>query len=151
MRLDFFGDEIESIRRFSTEDQRTIDRVDHFDLLPAVEALMDEDSIRRFRTSYRDLYGVTATADPLYQAVSDGRRLSGMDHWLPLFEERMGTLFDHLGDNLLVLRDGGTAAAAQQRLDAIAAETLGLLHGQFRVLDHFLRRFMRCRPAQQAD
>lgn len=120
LRLDFFGDEIESIRRFSAEDQRTIDRVDHFDLLPAVEALMDEESIRRFRTSYRDLYGVTATADPLYQAVSDGRRLSGMDHWLPLFEERMGTLFDHLGDNLLVLRDGGTAAAAQQRLDAIA-------------------------------
>ena len=119
LRLDFFGDEIESIRRFSVEDQRTIDRVNRFDLLPAVEALMDEESIRRFRTSYRELYGVTATGDPLYQAVSEGRRLSGMDHWLPLFEERMATLFDHLGDDLLVIRDSGVPAAAQQRLEAI--------------------------------
>jgi transcription-repair coupling factor (superfamily II helicase) len=120
LRLDFFGDEIESIRRFSPEDQRSIDRIDHFDLLPAVEALMDEDSVRRFRTGYREYFGVTATGDPLYQAVSDGRRLSGMDHWLPLFEERMATIFDHIGPDALIIRDSGAASAGQSRLDAIA-------------------------------
>ncbi len=120
LRLDFFGDEIETIRRFNPSDQRTIDRIEHFDLLPAVEALMDEESIRRFRTGYRERFGVTATGDPLYQAVSEGRRLSGMDHWLPLFEERMATIFDHVGHDALIIRDGGAASAGQSRLDAIS-------------------------------
>ncbi len=119
LRLDFFGDEIESIRRFNPSDQRSIDKINHFDLLPAVEALMDEESIRRFRTGYRERFGVTATGDPLYQAVSEGRRLSGMDHWLPLFEDRMATIFDHVGSDTLIIRDGGAASAGQSRLDAI--------------------------------
>ncbi|MBA4305695.1 MAG: transcription-repair coupling factor [Sphingopyxis sp.] len=120
LRLDFFGDEIESIRRFKPSDQRSIDRVEHFDILPAVEALMDEEAIKRFRVGYRERFGVTATGDPLYQAVSEGRRLSGMDHWLPLFEDRMATLFDHVGADALVIRDAGALAAGQSRLDAIA-------------------------------
>ncbi len=120
LRLDFFGDEIETIRQFDLQSQRTTGAIDHFDILPAVEALMDADSIKRFRTSYREHFGVTATGDPLYQAVSDGRRLSGMDHWLPLFEERMETIFDHIGENALILRDASTPAAAQNRFDAIA-------------------------------
>ncbi|MBL0924970.1 MAG: transcription-repair coupling factor, partial [Sphingomonadaceae bacterium] len=119
LRLDFFGDEIESIRRFNPADQRSIDRVGHFDLLPAVEALMDEEAIKRFRVGYRERFGVTATGDPLYQAVSEGRRLSGMDHWLPLFEERMATIFDHVGEGTLVIRDAGSVSAGQSRLDAI--------------------------------
>ena len=119
LRLDFFGDEIESIRRFNPSDQRSVDKIAHFDLLPAVEALMDEESIRRFRTGYRERFGVTATGDPLYQAVSEGRRLSGMDHWLPLFEDRMATIFDHVGADTLIIRDGGAASAGQSRLDAI--------------------------------
>jgi transcription-repair coupling factor (superfamily II helicase) len=119
LRLDFFGDEIESIRRFNPTDQRSVDRVEHFDILPAVEALMDEEAIKRFRVGYRERFGVTATGDPLYQAVSEGRRLSGMDHWLPLFEDRMATIFDHLGDDTLVIRDAGAVSAGQSRLDAI--------------------------------
>ncbi len=119
LRLDFFGDEIETMRRFNPSDQRSIGIVDHFDILPAVEAMMDEESIRRFRVAYRERFGVTATGDPLYQAVSEGRRLSGMDHWLPLFEERMETVFDHLGPDTLIIRDAATPGAAQSRFDAI--------------------------------
>ena len=52
--------------------------------------------MKRFRAAYRELFGATATGDPLYQAVSDGRRIAGVDHWLPLFEEKLSTLFDHL-------------------------------------------------------
>jgi transcription-repair coupling factor (superfamily II helicase) len=120
LRLDFFGDEIESMRRFDPQSQRTIGNVDHFDILPAVETMMDEDAIKRFRTNYRERFGATATGDPLYQAVSEGRRLSGMDHWLPLFEERMETLFDHLGADALIIRDSATPSSMQTRLDAIA-------------------------------
>ncbi|MGL5840161.1 MAG: transcription-repair coupling factor, partial [Sphingorhabdus sp.] len=120
LRLDFFGDEVETIRAFSPQDQRSTGTVKRFELLPAVETLMDEDAVRRFRTQYRDLFGVTATGDPLYQAVSEGRRLAGMDHWLPLFEERMETLLDHLGKDVLVLRDQATLASAEARFEAIA-------------------------------
>jgi transcription-repair coupling factor (superfamily II helicase) len=120
LRLDFFGDEIENVRRFDPADQRTIDRVDGFTLMPASEALLDADSIKRFRGRYRETFGATATGDPLYEAVSDGRRLAGMEHWLPLFEERLATLFDHLGDDAVVVRDFGSTAAAEQRFEAIA-------------------------------
>ncbi|MBX3564917.1 MAG: transcription-repair coupling factor [Sphingomonas sp.] len=120
LRLDFFGDEIESVRTFDPNDQRTTGRVDGFTLLPASEALLDEDSIKRFRTRYREQFGATATSDPLYQAISDGRRLAGMEHWLPLFEERLETLFDHLSDDAVIVRDTGTIGAATQRFEAIA-------------------------------
>jgi transcription-repair coupling factor (superfamily II helicase) len=120
LRLDFFGDEIESVRTFDPADQRTTGRVDGFTLLPASEALLDEDSIKRFRTRYREKFGATATGDPLYQAVSDGRRMAGMEHWLPMFEEKLATLWDHLGDGAVVIRDSGAPAAAESRLDSIA-------------------------------
>ena len=93
LRLDFFGDEIESIRRFDPADQRSTDQAKGFTLLPASEALLTEDSIKRFRSRYRETFGGTATGDPLYQAVSDGRRMAGMEHWLPLFEDGLSTLF----------------------------------------------------------
>ncbi|OQW42217.1 MAG: transcription-repair coupling factor [Proteobacteria bacterium SG_bin5] len=120
LRLDFFGDEIESVRTFDPADQRTTGRIEGFTLLPASEALLDEDSVKRFRSRYREKFGATATGDPLYQAVSEGRRLAGMEHWLPLFEERLASLFDHLGDDALYLRDAGVPGAAEARFEAIA-------------------------------
>ncbi|WP_375392349.1 transcription-repair coupling factor [uncultured Sphingomonas sp.] len=119
LRLDFFGDEIETVRAFDPADQRTIGRLDRFTLLPASEALLDEESVKRFRSRYRERFGATATGDPLYQAISDGRRLAGMEHWLPLFEDKLATLVDHLGD-AMVVRDAGVAQAAEQRFDAVA-------------------------------
>ena len=120
LRLDFFGDEIESVRQFDPADQRTVGRLDRFTLLPASEALLDEESIKRFRARYREMFGANATGDPLYQAISDGRRLAGMEHWLPLFEERLATLFDHLSDDDLIVRDAGDAGSAEARFEAIA-------------------------------
>ncbi|HEX8514009.1 MAG TPA: transcription-repair coupling factor [Allosphingosinicella sp.] len=121
LRLDFFGDEIESVRRFDPATQRTTgDAKGGFTLLPASETLLDEDSIKRFRSRYREKFGATATGDPLYQAVSEGRRLAGIDHWLPLFEERLDTLFGHLDPHDIVVRDAHDAGAADARFEAIA-------------------------------
>jgi transcription-repair coupling factor (superfamily II helicase) len=86
LRLDFFGDEVDSLRRFDPVDQRSTDKTDAFTLMPASEALLDEDSIKRFRSRYRETFGATSTQDPLYQALSEGRRMAGMEHWLPLLE-----------------------------------------------------------------
>ncbi|HEX8621444.1 MAG TPA: transcription-repair coupling factor [Allosphingosinicella sp.] len=121
LRLDFFGDEIESVRRFDPATQRTTgNEAGGFTLLPASETLLDEDSVKRFRSRYRERFGASATGDPLYQAVSEGRRLAGLDHWLPLFEERLATLFDHLGEDDIVVRDAHDAGAADARFEAIA-------------------------------
>src|SRR3569623_1850556 len=119
LRLDFFGDEIESVRPFDPADQRTTGRIDGFTLLPASEMQLDEESIKRFRSRYRERFGATATGDPLYQAISDGRRLAGMEHWLPLLEDKLATLFDHLGEGAVLVRDAGVVAAAEQRFEAI--------------------------------
>jgi transcription-repair coupling factor (superfamily II helicase) len=141
LRLDFFGDELETLRLFDPNTQRSTGSIDEHLLLPASEALLDEDSVKRFRTRYRERFGATATGDPLYQAVSEGRRLAGVEHWLPLFEERMASLFDHLGRNDLVVIDSAALGAADERLSDIAdyfaarGETSGKRAGSYRPLD----------------
>ncbi|MGZ2411238.1 transcription-repair coupling factor (superfamily II helicase) [Sphingomonas sp. F9_3S_D5_B_2] len=119
LRLDFFGDEIDSLRRFDPADQRSTDKAGSFTLMPASEALLDEESIKRFRSKYREKFGATATGDPLYQALSEGRRMAGMEHWLPLLEERLATVFDHLGEDDIVVRDGSVDKTLQDRTEAI--------------------------------
>ena len=120
LRLDFFGDELETLRLFDPNSQRSTGSVAEHLLLPASEALLDEDSVKRFRGRYREQFGANATGDPLYQAVTDGRRLAGMEHWLPLFEERLETLFDHLSEGDPMLIDSGALGAAEERLGDIA-------------------------------
>ena len=120
LRLDFFGDEIESVRQFDPADQRSVGRIDGFTLLPASEALLDGETVKRFRTRYRERFGATATGDPLYQALSEKRRLAGMEHWLPLLEERLSTLFDHLAPDDVIVREAGVTGAAEARFEAIA-------------------------------
>jgi len=119
LRLDFFGDEIETMRRFDPADQRSTGATGAFTLMPASEALLDEDSVKRFRARYRETFGANATGDPLYQAVSEGRRLAGMEHWLPLFEDKLSSLFDHLSDADVIVRDSGTDGALESRTEAI--------------------------------
>ncbi|HXG80219.1 MAG TPA: CarD family transcriptional regulator, partial [Sphingomicrobium sp.] len=119
IRLDFFGDEIETMRRFDPADQRSTGKAEAFTLMPASEALLDEETIKRFRARYREQFGANATGDPLYQAISDGRRLAGMEHWLPLFEEKLSTLFDHLSDHDVIIRDANTDGSLDARHEAI--------------------------------
>ncbi|MES2326617.1 MAG: transcription-repair coupling factor [Pseudomonadota bacterium] len=119
LRLDFFGDEIDSIRRFDPADQRSTDKAKTFVLMPASEALLDVETIKRFRSRYRETFGATATQDPLYQSLSEGRRMAGMEHWLPLLEERLETLFDHLGEDDLIVRDSAADQALESRREAI--------------------------------
>ncbi|MEE4207167.1 MAG: DEAD/DEAH box helicase, partial [Erythrobacter sp.] len=120
LRLDFFGDELESLRLFDPGTQRSTGILKSHLLLPASEALIDEASIKRFRSRYRELFGASATQDPLYEAVSDGRRLAGMEHWLPLFEEKLSTLFDHLDPSDVMVIDAQAIPASEERLSDIA-------------------------------
>ncbi len=120
IRLDFFGDEIETMRHFDPASQRTVaGAAKRFTLLPVSEVLLDEERVRNFRSGYLERFGATATGDPVYEAVSDSRRLAGMEHWLPLFEPKLATLFDYLGDGAVIVRDAGADKAAEDRFAAI--------------------------------
>ena len=93
LRLDFFGDTLDSIRTFEAVSQRTVGKLDRFQLKPIGEVSLDEDSISRFRTGYRALFGSTQD-DALYESISERRRFSGMEHWLPLFHETLANILD---------------------------------------------------------
>jgi len=103
VRIDFFGDEIESIRTFAADTQRSSGRIEMFVLMPVREFRLDQESIARFRLGYREAFGVVSSDDQLYEAVSEGRRMPGLEHWLSLLHETMETLFDHVGPAGLVL------------------------------------------------
>ena len=95
VRLDFFGDTLESIRSFDAETQRSMDTLRALNLVPMSEFQLTTETIRRFRQGYVETFG-TSASDPLYEAISEGRRHPGMEHWLPLFHTRLDTLFDYL-------------------------------------------------------
>ena len=119
VRLDLFGDTVESIRSFDPGTQRSADRRERLTLRPVSEVPLDRDSIARFRTAWRELFGQDAAKDPLYLSISDGRRHPGMEHWVPLFQPRMETLLDYLPGASVSL-DHQAEAALEARLEMIA-------------------------------
>ena len=110
VRLDFFGDVLDGARRFDAATQRTTEKLTGVDLAPASEVILDEAAITRFRQSYRIEFGAAGTDDPLYEAVSAGRKHQGMEHWLPFFHDRLETLFDYLPGAGVMLDDQVTPA-----------------------------------------
>ena len=119
VRLDLFGDTLESIRGFDPETQRSTRQLKEVDLLPVSEALVDAETISRFRKGYVGQFGAPGD-DALYAAVSEGGRRAGMEHWLPLFYERMETLFDYLPHDALIGVDHLVQESENERLEMIA-------------------------------
>jgi transcription-repair coupling factor (superfamily II helicase) len=117
LRLDLFGDALEAIRSFDPMSQRTTGVREQVVLLPVSEVLLTKDSIARFRGGYRELFG-NVSDDALYEAVSAGQRHVGMEHWLPLFHERLETLLDYCPD-AVVTADHQIAEAFAARHELI--------------------------------
>jgi transcription-repair coupling factor (superfamily II helicase) len=91
-RFDFFGRQLETIRTFDSDTQRTTGNVKRIALAPMSEVLLSEEAIRRFRSRYTTMFGGNTVDDQLYAAVSSGQRYPGIEHWLPFFYEEL----DHL-------------------------------------------------------
>ena len=119
VRLDMFGSELESIRTFDPETQRSTGQMKAVSLAPVSEALLDAEAISRFRTGYLNLFGAPGD-DPLYATISEGARRQGMEQWLPLFYETLDTLFDYLPDQAQVFLDNQVETARGERWDLIA-------------------------------
>ena len=110
VRLDLFGDVLDGARRFDPATQRTTEKLEVVELAPVSEVILDEAAITRFRQNYRIEFGSAGTDDPLYEAVSAGRKHAGMEHWLPFFHDRLETLFDYLPGTPVLLDDQVTPA-----------------------------------------
>ncbi len=119
VRLDLFGDVLDAARRFDPESQRTIEKLDRIELAPVSEIILDEAAIQRFRQNYRHEFGAAGTDDPLYEAVSAGRKHQGIEHWAPFFHESMESLFDYLPGAVVCL-DDQTTPYRLERWDGIA-------------------------------
>ncbi len=118
VRLDFFGDTLETIRAFDPESQRTIGPLRGLDLVPMSEVQLTTEAMRRFRQAYVACFGAQTRGDGLYEAISEGRRHAGYEHWLPLFYDRLDTVFDYAGRAPLIF-DPLIDEAAHQRLALI--------------------------------
>ena len=103
-RLDFFDDEIDSIRTFDVDTQRTLDEIQSVNLLPAHEFPTDDKGIEFFRAQFRETFGeIRRDPEHIYQQISKGTLISGIEYWQPLFFAEMATLFDYLPQQTLFI------------------------------------------------
>ncbi len=119
IRLDFFGDDIESIRSFDVDSQRSKRKHDRVSLAPVSEIFLNDDIISHFRTAYTKAFGGGRSADPVYAAVSQGIRYQGLEHWLPLLYESVETLFDYIPKTALWAFDALCEQALNERGELI--------------------------------
>ncbi|MBQ2263303.1 MAG: transcription-repair coupling factor [Loktanella sp.] len=105
VRLDLFGDVLDAARRFDPATQRTVEKLTEVELAPVSEVILDEAAITRFRQNYRIEFGAAGSDDPLYEAVSAGRKHAGVEHWLGFFQDNLETLFDYLPKATITLDD----------------------------------------------
>ena len=119
VRLDLFGDVLDGARRFDPGSQRTTEKLNLVELAPVSEVILDDAAITRFRQTYRLEFGAAGTDDPLYEAVSAGRKHQGMEHWLAFFHDRLETLFDYL-PNAPVVADEQMTPARLARWETIS-------------------------------
>ncbi len=101
IRFDLFDTEVESIKLFEPLSQLSHAQVEQIQLQPVSEILLHAETIERFRTGYREAFGAVTKEDPLYESISEGRHYAGMEHWLPLFYDRLDTLFDYVPDAIV--------------------------------------------------
>ncbi|MGQ0456353.1 MAG: transcription-repair coupling factor [Hyphomicrobium sp.] len=118
VRLDFFGDQLETIKAFDAQTQRSMKPVTKFALMPVSEVAFGEAATALFRTRYVALFGGNTGDDSLYEAVSHGRRYVGQENWLPLYHPELETVFDYL-PGAGVSFDHMTDEAIQQRFSQI--------------------------------
>jgi len=114
LRIDLFGTEIEAIRRFDPETQRSLDSVDSVRMLPAREVPLDPESIKGFRRRYRTRFEGDPTLSGVYRGVSEGLAPPGVEFYLPLFFDSTASLFDYLPRDAVIVHESGTVPALQQ-------------------------------------
>ncbi|QSB18803.1 transcription-repair coupling factor [Pseudomonas sp. 15A4] len=112
-RIDLFDDEIETLRTFEPETQRSIDKVDSVRLLPAKEFPLQKEAVTRFKARFRERFDVDFRRSPIFQDLNSGITPAGIEYYIPLFFEETSTLFDYLPQDTQVFSMPGIEAAAE--------------------------------------
>ena len=113
-RLDLFDNEIDSIRHFSPDTQRSGDKINEIKLLPAKEFPLTDEGIERFRQNFRSQFAGNPLSSPIYQDISEGIASPGIEFYLPLFFEQTATLFDYLPENTLIISTGNIKTKTEE-------------------------------------
>src|SRR5690606_35964563 len=113
-RIDLFDDEIETLRTFDPETQRSVDKVDSIRLLPAREFPLDKKAVTASRGRFREPFDVDLRRRPIHQDLASGITPAGIEYYLPLFFEESATLFDYLPSDTQVFSLPGIEQAAEQ-------------------------------------
>ncbi|MEO5347251.1 MAG: transcription-repair coupling factor [Magnetococcus sp. YQC-9] len=113
VRLELFGDEVETLRLFDPITQRSTDRIPSVQALPVSEVILTEETIRDFRSAFREANGIGASEDELYKQISKGEKAQGMEQYLPFFYTPSETFFDYLPPGTLFLLDSDALAEAK--------------------------------------
>ncbi|HED18464.1 MAG TPA: transcription-repair coupling factor [Gammaproteobacteria bacterium] len=127
-RIDLFDDDIESIRSFDPENQRSLDKVDQIKLLPAREFPVDDAAITRFRRAWRSQFEGDPQRSLVYRDVSAGLIPSGIEYYLPLFLEQTASLFDYLPDSTCLVTSEDARTAIQKFREEVAERYESLRH-----------------------
>jgi transcription-repair coupling factor (superfamily II helicase) len=112
-RIDLFDDEIETLRTFEPETQRSIDKVDSVRLLPAKEFPLQKEAVTRFKARFRERFDVDFRRSPIFQDLNSGITPAGIEYYIPLFFEETSTLFDYLPQDTQVFSLPGIEQAAE--------------------------------------
>jgi transcription-repair coupling factor (superfamily II helicase) len=119
-RIDFFDDEVESIRSFDADTQVSIKKIDAIRLLPAQEYPLDEAGIERFRLRFRETFAIDPNTCPVYVDISQGISSPGVEYYLPLFFDELASLFDYLPGSCRLLIDDGALVQANAFTEQVA-------------------------------
>ena len=132
IRIDLLDDEIDTLRTFDPDTQRSVERLERLDLLPAHEFPVEPAAITAFRHRWHERFDVDQRRCPIYQDVSDGIMPAGIEYYLPLFFDRLGSLFDYLPEETLALH--------LEPLEATAADFLGQVEARYESLRYDIER-----------
>ncbi|MBF0370649.1 MAG: transcription-repair coupling factor [Magnetococcales bacterium] len=120
VRIELFGDEVETLRHFDPMTQRSTDAIPRIQALPMCEVILNEETIRTFRKNFRAAFGGNAAEDPIYKSISQGESFQGMEHFLSLFHDGLETVFDYLPEGSLFLLEANALEAGVRHGGEIA-------------------------------
>ncbi len=127
-RIELFDDEIDTLRTFNPETQRSIEKMDSVRLLPAKEFPLNSDAINQFKLRWKEAFDVDHRSCPVYQDINDGIASAGIEYYLPLFFNNTETLYDYLPENTLII--------TPEKLDAAATHFWNDCHVRYEELRH---------------
>ncbi len=115
LRIDLFDDEVERIRKFDVMSQRTTGELKSYQFKVMSEVILDTNTIKNFRSNYREAFGANFNGDEIYEAVSSGQKYIGLENWLPFFyDEPLPTLFDYIPSAAIITSDKAEEASASK-------------------------------------